>query len=71
MPTTPDYLRGAAVAQIIGSMHTIHTGGPWSLVSVTTFNGRQSVLTFKVGTIFPDSTTDDRQKVRITVEEVS
>lgn len=27
MPTTPDFLRGTAVAQIIGTMANVHEGG--------------------------------------------
>lgn len=64
---TPDFLRGEAVAQIIGTMHTRPVGGPWSLISVTTV-GRVSMLLFAVGTIYPD-TQDDRRYVEVTVEE--
>lgn len=66
--TTPDFLRGITVAQIVGIMHNCHEGGVWSLVDVTTVN-RLSILTFKVGVIYPDSATDDRQIIEITVEE--
>jgi hypothetical protein len=68
MPSTPDFLRGAAVAQVVGIMHNCHEGGSWSLVDVTTIN-RLSIMTFKVGMIYPESTTDDRQIIEITVEE--
>jgi hypothetical protein len=69
MACTPDFLRGVAVAHIVGIMANAHEAGTWALVDVNTYN-RMSTLTFKVGTIYPESTTDDRQEVRITVEEV-
>lgn len=73
MKMTPDFLRGEAVAQIVGTMHTRPQGGSWSLEHVET-TGRRSVLVFAVGIIMPaldgTSVVDERQRVRITVEEI-
>jgi len=68
MTYTPDFLRGVAVAQIVGIMANAHEGGTWALYNVSTHE-RYSTLTFKVGVINPDTHVDDRQIVEITVEE--
>jgi hypothetical protein len=68
MSCTPDFLRGVAVAQVIGLMANAHQGGTWSLIDVNTYD-RVSTLTFKVGVIDPQTNDDNRQTVRITVEE--
>lgn len=68
MKTTPDFLRGVAVARIVGIMANAHEGGTWSLVEVSTIGG-MSILKFKVGMIHSDTQIDDRQIVEFTVEE--
>lgn len=65
---TKDILRGMVVAQIVGVMHTAHVAGPASLVSVET-TGDTSYLTFKIGTIYPETTEDKRDEVVIMVRE--
>ncbi len=66
---TPDYLRGLAVAHVVQTMNQVPTGGTWSLHECKT-QDRKSVLTFKVGTIYPEDTTDTRQLVEIAIREV-
>lgn len=68
MPTTPDYLRGNAVAMLIGAIHNAHMGGPWSLIEVNTYHGMTS-LEYKVGIVRPEG-EDNRQTIRFTVEEI-
>lgn len=69
MRTSPDFLRGEAVAQIVGIMHQGHVAGPWSLMSVDTTDG-VSTLTFAVGSIYPEANGDERQRVEIQIREL-
>lgn len=64
---TPGFLRGAASAQIIDALHTRAEGGNWELVRATTTEDER-VLTFAVGTVYPEQ-PDNRQKVRVVIWE--
>ena len=65
---TPGYLLGQAAAQIIGALHTAHVAGPWALVKASTHN-QSTTLEFAVGIVSPEQ-PDDRQRFRITLEEL-
>lgn len=67
--TTPGFLRGVAVGQIIQAMHNGGQGGTWHLHQVTPIDTHTSNLIFKIGVIYPDQ-ADTRRTVSITVQEV-
>jgi hypothetical protein len=70
--TTPEFLRGVAVNNIIGIMHTAHESGPWAIQSVDTI-GEFVLITFIIGNLYPDVNdviVDNRPRVQITVREL-
>lgn len=71
MTTTPGFLRGTAVAAIIGAIHNAHVAGPWALESAETHGNtgdQTTILTFAVGVVYPD-TKDERERITISIDD--